>query len=333
MPVTVNMPMPASTRRRDFIRPKAASFQAVDDEDALVARHALVGLPEVGGEFVTEHAAETGHDGDVLLAARRVADDAALVAETVAVVPQLGAGCRVVGVNHPARIRDKHEIACGRKEAAQRRFRKTHLPLLFARYRIARIQMAIDLTVGGRRYLEGRTEVQLSLWFGDRGCLDDLEGHAPFLTDLVVHARSGIVGAGIPADAAPDKRTKRFCDLAGLEIAAADQFAGLGIDRLDEVDVLDERPNVLNLRVGAVVDKDKAALVRVYDIMLAATVDHDELAYGTVEIPSIMRQLLMVEFELAGIDIERDHGARIEVIARAGTACLVIGPRPVVERR
>src|SRR5215831_16338162 len=41
----------------------------------------------------------------------------------------------------------------------------------------------------------------------------------------------------------------------------------------------------------------------------------------------------MIEFELAGIDIEPDHGTRIEVIARAGAARFVIEARPIVERR
>ena len=41
--------------------------------------------------------------------------------------------------------------------------------------------------------------------------------------------------------------------------------------------------------------------------MLTLAVQHDEFTDGAVEIPSIVRQLLMVEFELSGIDIEPDH--------------------------
>src|SRR5215467_5126797 len=106
-PLAANRPAAASSRRRDLILPSAASFQAVDDEHPFVPRHAFVGLAEVGREFVTEHAAKTGDDGDVLLAAGSVTDDAALVAEAVAVAPQFGAGGCVIGMNDPARIRDK----------------------------------------------------------------------------------------------------------------------------------------------------------------------------------------------------------------------------------
>src|SRR5215813_2888015 len=79
VPVTANRPATASIRRPAFIRSGAASFQAVDDEHTLVPRHALVGLTEVRCEFVAEHAAETGHHGNILLTAGRIADDAALM--------------------------------------------------------------------------------------------------------------------------------------------------------------------------------------------------------------------------------------------------------------
>src|SRR5215467_8330893 len=331
--VTANRPTAASISGRDFIPPNAASLQAVNDEHPFVPRHALVGFAEVGREFVTEHAAKPGHDGDVLLAAGSVADDAALVAEAVTVAPQLGASRCVVGVNDPARIWDKNQIAGGREQAAERRLRKAHLPFLIAGDRVARIQMAIDLTIGWRRHLERRAEVQLGLRLGDGGSLDHFERHAPFLTYLVVHARSGTVGAGVPADAAPDKRAQRLCNLAGLEIATAHQFTGFRINRLYEIDVFDKRPHVLDLRVGTVVNKDEPAFIRVHDVVLAIAVEHDELANGTVEIPGIVRQFLVEKFQFAGIDIEPDNRARIKIVARTGAACFIIRARPVVERR
>src|SRR6185503_2966574 len=108
------------------------------------------------------------------------------------------------------------------------------------------------------------------------------------------------VGAGVPANAAGNGRAQWRVDLAFREVAATDQFAGLRIDALDEVDVLYQRPDVLDLGIGTIIDKDVSTLVGVHHELLAATLDHDEFAHGGVEVPGIVRQLLMVEFELAG---------------------------------
>src|SRR5579871_5080646 len=77
-------------------------FQAVDDECAVVARHALVDAAESGRVVVRRHAAEAGNHGDILLAVDGVADDTALVAGAVGVVPQLGAGFGIIGVEDAA---------------------------------------------------------------------------------------------------------------------------------------------------------------------------------------------------------------------------------------
>src|SRR5712692_5219400 len=86
-------------------------FQAVDDERAIVPRHARVDPAKRGSVVVRRHAAKTRRHGDVLLAVDGVADDPALVAGTVRVLPQLGAGFGIVSVEHPAGIRHEHEIA------------------------------------------------------------------------------------------------------------------------------------------------------------------------------------------------------------------------------
>src|SRR5205823_8162919 len=100
-------------RKAGCIRSEKARslLQAIDDQHAFVPRHAFVGLAEGWSVVVAGHAAKARHDSDVLLAAGSVADDAALMAEAVAMVPQLGAGRRVIGVHGPARIGDEHQIA------------------------------------------------------------------------------------------------------------------------------------------------------------------------------------------------------------------------------
>ena len=89
-------------------------FQAVDDECAIVARHALIDAAEVCRKVVRQHAAEARRHSDILLAVDRVADDAALVAGTVIVVPKLGSGFGIIGVNGAARVRHEDEIARSR---------------------------------------------------------------------------------------------------------------------------------------------------------------------------------------------------------------------------
>src|SRR5216684_9110138 len=76
---------------------RALLRQREHHQRAGVLRHALVGLAVKAGIGVGHHAAPPGRDGDVLLAAGAVADDAAVVADAVVVRPQLLAGLGVVG--------------------------------------------------------------------------------------------------------------------------------------------------------------------------------------------------------------------------------------------
>src|ERR1700726_209909 len=65
----------------------------------------------------------------------------------------------------------------------------------------------------------------------------------------------------------------------------------------------------------------------------AALLDLDEFADGAVEVPSVVRQFLVVVFELAGIGIEGDDRGGVEVVARPRALVLEVRARPVVERR
>src|ERR1043166_2169268 len=95
-------------------------FQAVDDERAVVARHALEDAAEGRGIVVREHATEAGGHGDILLAADGVADDATLMSGSVVVVPQLGAAIGIVGMNDAARVGHEYEVTRGRQHAGHR---------------------------------------------------------------------------------------------------------------------------------------------------------------------------------------------------------------------
>ena len=193
--------------------------------------------------------------------------------------------------------------------------------------------MSVDLAARRRHHLEVGADVELDLGRGDRRRLLNVERHAPFLADLVVKTGLRVVRAGIPADAATNEGTQRyFGDFPDREIATADQRTRLGIDILDEVDVLNEPPDVLHAKI-TVVDEDEAALVRMNHVFLTVAFKHHELADGAVEVPGVVRQFLMVEFQLAGIDVESDDRTRVEIVAGTRTLRLVISARPIVERR
>jgi hypothetical protein len=68
---------------------------------------------QIAVEDEADHAAEARDDRDILLAASRVAHDAALVAETVAMFPEFGTGFSIVGVNSAATVGDENQIAGG----------------------------------------------------------------------------------------------------------------------------------------------------------------------------------------------------------------------------
>src|SRR5262249_27151459 len=147
--------------------------------------------------------------------------------------------------------------------------------------------------------LEVGADVELRLWSDDRGRLLDLERHAPFLPDLVVEARLRVIRPAVPAHTTTNIGAQgRRLDFARREITTANQLAGLGIDVLDEVDVLDETPDVLDRKI-AIIDEDETALVRVHHDLLTVAIEHQELADRAIEIPGIVRQFLMVGFQLA----------------------------------
>src|SRR6266478_654564 len=287
-------------------RPSLLLLEREHEQGAGILRHALEGLAPQRRKLVGHQAAPTGRHGDVLLAAGHVADDAGVVAHAVAMRPQFLSGLGVVGVHDAFAVRHAKEIAAGGENAGERRLLVVDLPLLGARHRIAGVEAAARRPVRRSHQLEVSADIELRHRLKNRRGPDHRDVHAPFLRNLVIELGFRAVSARVPADAAGDRRAQRRVGLAGVEIAPADQFAGLRIDAFHEVDVLRELPDILHLAVGAVVDKNETALVRVHHELLPAAVDRQEFAHRRVEVPGVVRQLLMVELELAGVGIEPD---------------------------
>src|SRR5947209_4513821 len=80
--------------------------QREHDHRAGVLGHALIGLAVKVGVCVGNHAAPARRHRDVLLAARRIGDDAAVVADAVVMRPQFLAALGVVRMYHAARVGD-----------------------------------------------------------------------------------------------------------------------------------------------------------------------------------------------------------------------------------
>ena len=78
--------------------------------------------PNMRAVALADQAAPARRDGDVLLAARGVADDAAGMADAVVVRPELLAGLGIIGVYDARRVRQEHQVAAGGEHARQRRF-------------------------------------------------------------------------------------------------------------------------------------------------------------------------------------------------------------------
>ncbi len=185
--------------------------------------------------------------------------------------------------------------------------------------------MAIDLAAGRRHHLEVGADVELDLGRRDRRRLLDVQRHAPFLADLVVEAGLRVVRAGIPADAAADERTQRWLgDFPALKSRRPIKRTGLGVDILDEVDVLNKTPDVLHAEI-AVVDEDEAALVRMDHEFLAVAFEHHKLRRRSCRSPR--RRAAVPDDRTSACRyrcIERDHRCRIEIVARTRTLRLVV---------
>src|SRR3954454_1677361 len=185
--------------------------------------------------------------------------------------------------------------------------------------------MAIDLATRRGRHLEVGANIELNLGRDDWSRLRDVEGHAPFLADLVVEPGLRVVRTAVPTDASANIRAqRRRLDFSRAEVAAPNQLASLRIDVLDKVDVFNQAPNILQAKI-AIVDEHEATLVGMNHQLLAVAFEHYELSDRAVEIPGVVRQLLIVGLQLAGIEVKRNHRGGIQIVPRAGAFRFVIG--------
>src|SRR5436190_10287394 len=316
------------------LTPRLAAF-LLQREDEQRASGRKVGhlRPERRVEAEDERPEAAG-DGNVLLAVDGVADRPATVPGAGPEVPQLFTTLCIVRANHAFDIPVDDQPAGGREDAPDRRVLEVDGPLALAGHRIARIQMAVRLTT--RRVLRHLIAAEEEPGGGlrHRRLLLDRDLLAHLHRSVVPEAGLGAVRAGVPTASASDPGADEG-RLAEPRRVAADELARLRVDALHPVVDVVHRPHVLDLAVGPVVHEHEAALVLVDQQLLAVAVEDQALPESGVVVPVVVRNLLEVPLQIAVVRIERQDGRRVEVIARARLAPVVVrrgvGRAPVHE--
>src|SRR5262245_33746603 len=109
-----------------------------------------------------------------------------------------------------ARVRHEDEAACGCQQACQRRLRKIDRPGNLAGDRVAGVEMTVRLAARWISNGELGGDVELRLRLCNRRCFLDRQVHAPFIANLEVVAGGGVIGTGVPANAAIDRWAERL---------------------------------------------------------------------------------------------------------------------------
>src|SRR4051812_704697 len=244
------------------------SRQSEQLQNTRVFRHARPWLTEPVAIAVAYQAAPAGNDCDVLLALSCVGNDAAVVPDAIVMGPQFLTRRRIPGAQNSGRVGDEQQVSAGGEQTGMRRNVHRLRPGHLSGDRIAGIDMSVHarLTFGRARF-EVSADVELRHRLENRCRFDDLQVYAPFVSDLIEQPGPRIVRAGIPADSAHD-RGAQVLVLSFGQIASPDQ-SSVVLNGLYEVDVLDQRPDFLRLRV-TVVDVDEAILAGMHDVFLAA---------------------------------------------------------------
>src|SRR5574343_53307 len=272
----------------------------------------------------------TGRHGDHLLAilfpGNRRRNDAGAGLEG----PQFLAGLGVNTLQVAFRGAVEHQATSGCQNATPQRGVVLVFPDDLAGSRIDGTQCADVVFVQG---LDGEASAQVgsALLVGNRFVPDV---HGPFVGRDVEQPSLLAIGDLLLVLAAQEGRGSEH-NLALLAVASArvartvrvviDRTAGLQVDALGPGDLLDEREGVEQLAVGAVVHEEETVTVG-----LAASLDDlaglrilvvkgDEFV-NTVEVPAVVRGVLVVPDDLASVRVDGDGGGREQVVARTQVA-------------
>ena len=270
-------------------------------------------------------AAPAGDHGDVLLAVgfpgHRRGDDARTGLE----LPQDLAGLGVGGLQVAFRRAPEHQVAGGGQHATPQRGLVLDFPDDLAGLRVDRTQRADVAVVDG---LDGEAGAQVgrTLLVGDR-LVPDL--HAPLVGRDVEELGLRRVGHRHLVLAAQEAGGREH-DRALLAVRASRRVAravfgdvvgttGLQVDAGGPGLLLDEGEGVQQLAGLRVIDVEEAVAVGLAADAAAVHVEGHELV-DAVEVPAVVRGVLVVPDDLAGLDVDGDGRARVQVVALTDVA-------------
>ena len=286
-------------------------------------RAAVRGAEHLGQEALGP-AAPAARGDDVLLAVDAVRRGARVVAAAALERPQVVARLGVERVELAARLACEHEAAAGGEDRRAHREVPTPAPLLRAGARVEGADGARDV-VGVHR--DARAPV--------RDALDELpaapRGRRPdVLHRAVEELRLRAVRRVRPLLRAgrPGPEVHRVAFLVGV---AQRRHVALVVD-LAPVDAVHERHDPDRVHVRAVEDVEEPVLVEVGGQLLPIEVEQDVLHRGVV-VPQVVRRVLEMVLDLAGVGVNRDAGVGVEVVALANRSVEVRAgvARPVVQ--
>src|ERR1041384_714315 len=141
---------------------------------------------------------------------------------------------------------------------------------------------------------------------------------APLDSVVIPEPGARAVRRVIPASPPAPRRTNERL-FAGFRFIASNQLAIL-INTLNPRHIVDIRPRVDELAGLSIDHPHITALVRVYQQLLSLAVAcdvHQHRLISRIEIPRVVRNLLVIPLQLAGIRIDRNDAVGIEVFALA----------------
>src|SRR5262249_41870168 len=155
---------------------------------------------------------------------------------------------------------------------------------------------------------------------------------AAFGADAIGDVLHRIIGGGLIRNAAMPGRARAFHRIAAQRARVRyialhverrvifERLSGLGVETLSPVQVVDVLAAAHEAAVVAIERIVEAVAGEMAEHLAHLAVDIDvveQMDADLVIVPGIVGQILVIPDELAGIDIERDHGVGIEVVAGA----------------
>src|SRR5712692_3455941 len=236
--------------------------------------------------------------------------------------PKLLAGLGIKSEKVTFHIPGEQHVSAGHQQRRKNRILERQTPFFLPGHRIKGVEVRANFSVGRRLNIDiagdKRPSFASFLW-------KDRYIRAPLDAVVVPQSRSRAVRRVVPASTAAPVRSNEIW-FSDFWLVAADQLS-IFVDGLDPGYRVHVRPRVDKLSSHAIEHPNEATLVRMNDKLLgpavSCDVDQHRLVRG-IEVPRVVRNLLIVPVQLSGVGINRDYAVGVEVLA---------GPHRIIEVR